>query len=73
MRRNSGKALAGCGQSNAEIDDQHRARKIASKHPINWPEILPLTSTPKSHHEKIIRFQEQQLEQGFKNSKGIST
>jgi len=47
MRRTSGKSLAGYGQSRAEIDDQQRARKIGSKHQINWPEILPLTSTPK--------------------------
>lgn len=49
-----------------------RARKIAGKHQINWPEILPLTAIAKSQHEKIKRFREQQLEQGYKKSKGIS-
>jgi hypothetical protein len=50
----------------------HRAWKIASKHQINWPEILPLIAIAKSQHEKIRRFKEQQLEQGYKKSKGIS-
>ena len=49
-----------------------RAWKIARKHQINWPEILPLTAIAKSRNEKIRRFQEQQLEQGYKKSKGIS-
>ena len=34
----------------------NRARKIASKHLINWPEILPLTVIAKSQKEKIKRF-----------------
>ena len=50
----------------------NRARKIAGKHKINWPEILPLTAIAKSQGVKIRRFQEQQLEQGYKKSKGIS-
>ncbi len=50
----------------------HRAQKIAGKHQINWPEILPLTAIAKSQDEKIRRFQEQQLEQGYKKIKGIS-
>ena len=49
-----------------------RARKIASKHQINWADILPLTVIARSQHEKIRRFQEQQLDQGYKKSKGIS-
>jgi hypothetical protein len=49
-----------------------RARKIASKHQINWTAILPLTAIAKSQNEKIRRFQAQQLEQGYKKSKGIS-
>lgn len=48
-----------------------RARKIASKHQIIWPEILPLTIIAKSQNEKIKRFREQQLEQGYKKSKGV--
>jgi len=49
-----------------------RARKIADKHQIHWPEILPLTAIAQSQNDKIRRFQEQQLEQGYKKSKGIS-
>jgi hypothetical protein len=55
-----------------KLTTNNRARKIASKYEINWPEILPLTAIAKSQHEKIRRFQEQQLEQGYKKSKGIS-
>ena len=55
-----------------KLTTDQRARKIADKHQINWPEILPLTAIAKSQHEKIRRFQEQQLEQGYKKSKGIS-
>ena len=55
-----------------KLTTDHRARKIASKHQINWPEILPLTAIAKSQNEKIRRFREQQLEQGYKKSKGIS-
>jgi len=54
-----------------KLTTDHRARKIASKHQINWPEILPLTAIAKSQHEKIKRFQEQQLEQDYKKFKGI--
>jgi len=49
-----------------------RARKIAVKHQIAWKNILPLTAIAKSRNEKIGRFQEQQLEQGYKKSKSIS-
>jgi hypothetical protein len=55
-----------------KLTTQHRARKIADKHQIHWPEILPLTAIAKSQDEKIRRFQEQQLQQGYKKSKGIS-
>ena len=55
-----------------KLTTDHRARKIASKHQINWPEILPLTAIAKTQNEKIGRFREQQLEQGYKKSKGIS-
>jgi hypothetical protein len=47
-----------------------RARKIANRHRIDWKDILPLAAIAKSQHEKIRRFQEQQLERGFR--KGIS-
>ena len=48
------------------------ARKIAVKHQINWPEIHPLTAIAKSQDDKMSRFQEQQLKQGYKKSKDIS-
>ena len=55
-----------------KLTTDHRARKIAGQHQINWPEILPLTAIAKSQNDKIRRFREQQLEQGYKKSKGIS-
>jgi hypothetical protein len=55
-----------------KLTNGHRARKSAEQHKINWLEILPLTAIAKSRDEKIKRFQEQQLEQGYKKSKGIS-
>ena len=54
-----------------KLTTNQRARKIASQHQINWTEILPLTSIAKSQQEKIKRFREQQLERGFKKSKGV--
>jgi hypothetical protein len=50
-----------------------RARRIASRHQIIWPEILPLTAISKSQQQKIRRFKEQQLEKGYKKPRGIST
>jgi hypothetical protein len=55
-----------------KLTTNHRARKIAREHQINWLEILPLSAIAKSQHEKIRRFQEQQLEHGLRKSKGIS-
>ena len=55
-----------------KLTTNQRARKIAVKHLINWREILPLTAIAKSQNEKIKRFLEQQLEQGYKKSKGVS-
>lgn len=54
------------------LTTNHRAKKIGGKHQIHWREILPLTAIAKSREEKIRRFREQQLEQGYKKSKGIS-
>jgi hypothetical protein len=54
------------------LTTNHRARKIASKYQLNWPDMLPLSAIAKSQHEKIRRFQEKQLEQGYRTSKGIS-
>ena len=55
-----------------KLTTDHRARKLADQHQIRWPEILPLAAITKSQDEKIRRFQEQQLEQGYRKSKGIS-
>jgi hypothetical protein len=49
-----------------KLTTNQRARKIASQHQINWQEILPLAAIASSRNEKIRRFKEQQLEQGFK-------
>lgn len=54
-----------------KLTTNQRARKIASQHQINWPDILPLTAIAKSQNDKIRRFREQQLEQGYKKSKGV--
>ena len=55
-----------------KLTTNNRAVKLARKHGINWAEILPLTAIAKSQDEKIKRFQQQQLEQGYKKSKGNS-
>jgi len=39
---------------------------------MEWKIILPSTAIARSRNEKIRRFQEQQLQQRYKNSKGIS-
>lgn len=54
-----------------KLTTNNRARKIASRHQINWLEILPLAAIAKSQNEKVRRFREQQLERGCKTSKGI--
>jgi hypothetical protein len=55
-----------------KLTTNHRARKIAIKHQIDWPEILPLAAIAKTQNEKIRRFREQQLEPDYKKSKGVS-
>lgn len=47
-----------------KLTTSHRAQRIASKHQINWPDILPLPSIAKSQNEKITRFREKQLNRG---------
>ena len=54
-----------------KLTTDKRAKKIASKHHINWLEILPLTALAKSQNDKIRRFREQQLEHDYKKSQGI--
>ena len=49
-----------------------RARKIEKAHNIHWLDILPLDAIAKSQSQKLKRFREQQLEQGYRKSKGIS-
>lgn len=49
-----------------------RAKKIGREHQINWQEILPLNAIASSRNEKVRRFHELQLQQGFKKSKGVS-
>jgi hypothetical protein len=55
-----------------KLTTNQRARKIARRHQINWPEILPLAAIARSQNEKIKRFWEQQLQGGQKKSKGIA-
>ena len=54
-----------------KLTTDHRARKIAAKHQIQWGEILPLNAIAKSQDEKIQRFHAQQVKQGYKTSTGI--
>ena len=54
-----------------KLTTDQRAEKIGNKHQINWPEILPLAAIAKSQNEKIKRFREQQLAQGYRKSKGV--
>jgi hypothetical protein len=55
-----------------KLTTSQRARKIANRHQINWEEILPLSAIAKTQNEKIRRFQQQQLEGGFRNFTGVS-
>ena len=55
-----------------KLTTRRRARRIASDHQINWPGILPLAAIGRSQDKQIRRFQEQQMEQGYKKSKRIS-
>jgi hypothetical protein len=55
-----------------KLTSGNRARKIGTRDQITWSDILPLAEIAKSRNEKIRRFQEQQLDQGYKKSKGIS-
>ncbi len=55
-----------------KLTTDSRARKIAAQHQINWAEILPVQAIAKSRDEKIRRFHDQQLQQDFKKSKGVS-
>ena len=56
-----------------KLTTDERAKKIGRKYQINWTEILPLAAITKSRDEKIRRFHELQLRQGYRKPKGIST
>jgi hypothetical protein len=53
-----------------KLTTDNRGRKVANQHQINWQKILPLATIARSQNEKVRRFREQQLEQGFRKSKG---
>jgi hypothetical protein len=53
-----------------KLTTSRRAQKLAVKHQIDWKSILPLAAITDSQHDKIRRFQAQQLERGYR--KGIS-
>jgi hypothetical protein len=53
-----------------KLTTSQRARRIADKFQINWSGILPLAAIAQSRGEKIRRFHEQQLQQGFRKSSG---
>ena len=56
----------------AEIDDQPSRPENRQQASDQLAGHAPVAAIAKSQHEKIRRFQEQQLEQGYKKSKGIS-
>jgi hypothetical protein len=56
-----------------KLTTNHRARVVAKKHPIDWMRVLPLTAIAECRDPKIKRFHDQQLRQGYRKSKGIST
>ena len=62
----------GAANQTLKLTTSQRARRIAKKFQIDWPGILPLAAIARSKDEKIRRFQEQQLQQGFRTSNGIS-
>ena len=55
-----------------KLTTSHRAERIADKFQIDWSGILPKAAIAQSKDEKIRRFQEQQLQQGYRKSRGIS-
>jgi hypothetical protein len=55
-----------------KLTTHQRARKMAALYQIPWSKILPLAAITESQDERIRRFQEQQLQPGFRKSKGLS-
>ncbi|MGH7953729.1 MAG: hypothetical protein ACREFE_17670 [Limisphaerales bacterium] len=62
----------GAANQTLKLTTSQRARRIADRFQIDWSGILPLQAIAQSGDEKIQRFQEQQLQQRFKKSRGIS-
>ena len=60
----------GAANQTIKLTTSHRARKMAGKHQIDWPAVLPLSAIAQSKNEKIRRFHEQQLRQSYRKSKG---
>jgi hypothetical protein len=52
-----------------KLTTNHRARRIAKKHQIDWAGILPMAAIAESKDEKVRRFREEQLQKGFRKSK----
>jgi hypothetical protein len=55
-----------------KLTGNRRAEKIGETYQIRWSEILPMAALAKCRDEKIVRFREQQLEQGYKKLKAVS-
>ena len=53
-----------------KLTTSHRAKRIAGIFQIDWSGILPLAAIAQSKDEKIRRFHDQQLQQGFRKSSG---
>lgn len=49
-----------------KLTTSRRARRIADKHHINWPDVLPVTAIAESHDGKVRLFLEKQLNRGGK-------
>jgi hypothetical protein len=62
----------GAANQTLKLTTSHRAKRIAGKFQIDWTRILPLAAIARCKDEKIRRFHEQQLQQGYRKSKGIS-
>jgi hypothetical protein len=62
----------GAANQALKLTTDHRAKKIGEKYQINWQDILPLKAINESRDEKIKTFRVQQLEQGYRKSRGVS-
>ena len=49
----------------AKLGKSTQGRKVAEKHGVNWPDVLPLPEIAKARNEKIISFRENQLGRAF--------